>query len=94
MLDPHFVGNARFRQPHELGEGCMRPAGAAGQRRDQAGDRGVAVAIERAQVNVSCGAAGGAIDPQEMMAGPERGVDRWCEQKGHVPGLALVPSGN
>ena len=64
------------------------------ERQDSDGIRLVTVAIERAQVNVSCGAAGGAIDPQEMMAGPERGADRWCEQKGHAPGLALVPSGN
>jgi hypothetical protein len=50
LLDPHLVGDAGPRKAHELGKRRMRPARAAGQRRDQAGDRGVAVAIERAQV--------------------------------------------
>ena len=36
----------------------MRPAGAAGQRRDQARGRGIAVPVERAQVNVPSGATG------------------------------------
>ena len=63
VLDPHFVGDARFGQAHELGERCMRPARAAGQRWDQARDRSVAVSVERAQVNVPRGAARRAIDP-------------------------------
>jgi hypothetical protein len=59
VLDPHLVTNAGFGQPHELSEQCTRPAGAAGQRRDQARDRGIAVPVERAQVNVPSGATGG-----------------------------------
>jgi NAD(P)-dependent dehydrogenase (short-subunit alcohol dehydrogenase family) len=59
VLDPHLVTNAGFGQPHELSERCTRPAGAAGQRRDQARDRGIAVPVERAQVNVPSGATGG-----------------------------------
>ena len=57
MLNPHFIGDAGFRQAHELSERRMRSARAARLRRDQARDRGVAVSIERAQVNVrgSCG---------------------------------------
>jgi hypothetical protein len=61
VLDPHFVGDAGFEQAHEFGERRVRPARAAGQRRDQARDRTVAVSVERAQVNVSRGAAGRAI---------------------------------
>ncbi len=91
MLDPHFVSYAGFRQAHELGEGCMRPARAAGQQWDQARDRSVAVAIERAQINVPRGAASRAIDPQEMVPACERGADRRGEQQGHSPGLPLVP---
>ena len=63
VLDPHLVGDAGFGQAHELSERRVRPARAAGQRRDQARDRGVAVSVERAQVNVPSGAAGRAIDP-------------------------------
>jgi hypothetical protein len=40
----------------------------------------------------SRGAAGGAIDPQEVVPSRERCADRRCEQEGHAPGLALVPS--
>jgi len=58
----------------------------AGQRRGEARDR--------AQVNVPCVAAGGAIDPQEMVPGRERAADRRRERQGHSPGLALVPSGD
>ena len=70
VLDPHLVGNAGFRQPHEFGKRCIRPARAAGQQRDQACDRSVAVSVERAQVNVPRGAAGRAIDPIGSGAGP------------------------
>ena len=52
-----------FKKAHELGKRCLRVARAAGQRRDQARDRGAPVSIERAQVNVPRRAAGGAIDP-------------------------------
>jgi hypothetical protein len=94
VLDPHFVGDAGFGQAHEFGERCIRPAPAARQRRDQARHRGVTVAIERAQVNVSRGAAGRAIDSKEVVPGRKRGADRRREQQGHSPGLALVPSGD
>jgi hypothetical protein len=40
-------------QAYQFGERCIRPAGATRQRRDQARDRGVTVAIERAQVDGS-----------------------------------------
>jgi hypothetical protein len=63
VLDPHLVGDAGFRQSQEFGERRIRPARAAGQQGDQTSDRRLAVAIQRAQVNVSRCAAGGAIDP-------------------------------
>jgi hypothetical protein len=94
VLDPHLVGDARFRQAHRFGERCMGPARAARQIWDEAGHCRVAVAIERAQINVSSGAAGGAIDPREMVPGRERGADRRRKQQGHSPGLALVPNGD
>jgi hypothetical protein len=62
VLDPHLVGDAGFGQAHELSERRVRPARAAGERRDQARDRGVAVPVQRAQVNVPSGAAGRAVD--------------------------------
>lgn len=68
----------------------MRRARATGQRRDQARDRGVAVTIERAQVDIPRRAAGRAIDPWEMVPACERGADCRREQ----PGLTLVPSGD
>ena len=52
VLDSHLVGNAGFGQTHEFGERRVRPARAAGQQRDQARDRTVAVSVEGAQVNV------------------------------------------
>jgi hypothetical protein len=58
-----------------------------------AGTSGRTVAVERTQINIPGGAAGQAIDPQEMVPGRERGADRRREQEGHAPGLALVPSG-
>jgi hypothetical protein len=78
----------------ELGERCMRPARSAGQIWHQARDRSAAVSVERAQVNVPRGAAGGAINPQEVVPGCKGGADCWREQQGHSPGLALVPSGD
>ena len=63
VLDLHFVRDAGFGQADKLGERCMRAARAAGQQGDQASDRGVAVAIQPAQVSVSCSTAGGAVDP-------------------------------
>jgi hypothetical protein len=45
------------------------------------------VAVERAQVNVSRGAAGGAIDPQEVVPSLERCADGRCEQEGACAGL-------
>jgi hypothetical protein len=58
VLDPHLVGDAGFGQAHNLSEWRMRPARAAGQRRNEARDRCIAVAIESAQINVPRGAAG------------------------------------
>jgi hypothetical protein len=63
MLDPLLVSDAGLGQAHELGERCMRPARAAGQRRDQARDCSVVVSVKRAQINVPRGAASRAIDP-------------------------------
>ena len=63
VLDPHLVRDAGFGQARELGERRVRPARAAGKRRDQARDRSGAVSVERAQVNVPSGTAGRAVDP-------------------------------
>jgi hypothetical protein len=48
-LDPHFIGDAGPRQPHEFGEWRIRPTRAAGQRGNETGHGGVAVTVERAQ---------------------------------------------
>jgi hypothetical protein len=50
VLDPHFVGDACSREPHELGERRVGPAGAAGQSGNKASHGGVAMSIERAEV--------------------------------------------
>jgi hypothetical protein len=52
---------------------CMRPTRAAGQRRDQARDRSVAVSVERAPVNVCawCGR------PSRRPTGNDAGLRAW-----------------
>jgi hypothetical protein len=62
VLDLHLVRDAGFGQAHKLGKRRMGGT-TAGRQRDPARDRGLAVAVERAQVNAPRGAAGGAIDP-------------------------------
>ena len=42
-----FVSDAGAGQPHELGEGRVRPTGAVRERRDKAGDGSIGVAIRR-----------------------------------------------
>src|SRR5271167_3172532 len=49
------------------------------------------MAIERPQVNPARRPAGRAAHPQEPIPRGYGGADRWREQQGHLPSLALVP---
>jgi hypothetical protein len=60
----------------------------------EGGNRGVAVPIDCAQVDVAGGAAGRTARPQEPIAGRDGGADRRGEQHRHPLGLALVPNRN
>jgi hypothetical protein len=68
MLLAHFIGDARPRQPDELGERRVRPAQAARQRGNKACHRGVVVTVEGAQIDRVDRSARRAAYPQEPIA--------------------------
>jgi hypothetical protein len=76
MLLAHLVRDAGPRQPHEFGERRIRPTRAARQRRNEAGQRGVAVAIKRPQIDVIDHVASWAAHPREPKPRGNGGADR------------------
>jgi hypothetical protein len=87
-----LVGDATFRQAHELGERRIWPTRSAGQRGNEARHRRVGVPVERAEIDRLRRAARWAPHPKEPIARGRGGADRRREQHRHVPFLAGVPS--
>jgi hypothetical protein len=94
VLGIEIFDDAAFRQAYEFGERRVRPARSARQCRGKGRHGRAAVPIERPQIDVAGGAAGGAARPQEPIAGCDGRADCRREQHRHPLGLALVPHGD